>query len=181
MAVRNDRGFSLLVVLLVSVILAAVASTTVVIATSDAGTASARNMRAQALAAAEAGVAHFNRVAHPSLMGDGYYLGGAGGADTDYLWLPEIPGRRGETLQARYRVRGTGAGPLPKTGHAVVEGEVLAGGRVVGRAELAVLLKADTGASEAGVFQEDFSETGGAADGAGNNDSIGLEGGEFDG
>ena len=181
MAFRNERGFSLLVVLLVAVVLAAVASSAVVVATGDAGTAAARNMRAQALAAAEAGLAHFNQTAHPSLMAEAYYLGGSGTGDADYLWLPDIPGRNGETLQARYRVRGTGGGPLPKTGLAVVEGEVLSGGRVVGRAELAVLLKAESGVNEAGIFQEDYSETGGAADGAKSNDSISLQGAEFDG
>lgn len=175
---RDERGFSLLVVLLVSVVLAAVGSSVVYVATSDVGTAGARNMRAQALAAAEAGLAHFQRVAHPSLMGDAWYLGG--GADgVDYYWLPDVPGRHGEMLQARYRVRGVGPGPLPKTGVAVVEGEVLSGGHVVGRAEVMVLVQSQGGASEAGIFQEDYSETGAAAD-DGYVDDIGLEGGEFD-
>ena len=179
MHVRNERGFSLLVVLVVAVILTAVGASVVYLATSDAGTAGARNMRAQALAAAEAGLAHFTQVAPPSLMTETWYLGGGGDSDTDFLWLPDVPGRHGETLQARYRVRGVGPGPLPKTGLAVVEGQVQAGGRVVGRAEVAVLVQTHGGANEAGIFQEDYSETGAAAD-DGSYDSIGLEGGEFD-
>lgn len=176
---RDERGFSMLVVLLVAVILAAVGSSVVYVATSDAGTAGARNMRAQALAAAEAGLAHFNQVAHPSMMTDTWYLGGGGDTDADFLWLPDVPGRNGGTLQARYRVRGVGPGPLPKTGLAVIEGQVLSGGRIVGQAELGVLVQTQGGVNEAGLFQEDYSETGASAD-DGSNDSVELEGGEFD-
>ena len=179
MAVSGERGFSLLVVLLVAVVLAAAGSSAVYVATSDVGTAGARNMRAQALAAAEAGLAHFHQVAHPSLMGNAWYLGGGGDTDADFLWLPDVPGRSGETLQARYRVRGVGAGPQPHTRPGGVGGQVLSGGQVVGRAELSVLVQTQGGSSEAGIFQEDYSETGGAAD-DGYADDIGLQGEGFD-
>ncbi len=180
---RNDRGFSLLVVLLVAVVLAVVGSSAVLVATRDAGTAGARAMRVQALAAAEAGLAHFQQMASPSLIEDGtYYVGrDTGDANTDYRWLPQVPGRNGEMLDARYRVRGGGPGPLPKTGLAIVEGEVLSGGRVVGRAELSVLVKAAVLGGSAGRNQEDHSEAGGNADGVIPTTAISLEGGAFDG
>lgn len=54
--IHDDRGFSLLLVLLSLVVIALLGTTAVVIATSDAGAAGARANRAAALAAAEAGL-----------------------------------------------------------------------------------------------------------------------------
>ena len=179
---RSDRGFTLVVVLLVAVVVAVIGSTAVVIGTQEAGTAAARNVRAQALSAAEAGLAHFEQLAQPGTIQAGaYYVGGAGSGDADYRWLPRIPGRSAEMLDARYRVRGLGPGPLPGTGLALVEGEVLSGGAVVGRASLSVVVQAVSPASDAGRQQEDDSAAGGSADGFGTRAAISLQGGAFDG
>jgi len=179
---RAARGFTLVVVMLVAVVVAVVGSTAVLVGTHDAGTAAARNMRAQALAAAEAGLAHFQQVAHPgSIVAGTYYLGGAGDADADFRWLPRVPGRQGEMLDARYRVRGLGPGPLPGTGLALVEGEVLSGGGVVGRATLGVAVQSMSPGSDAGRQQEDDGSAGGSGDGYGSQAPIRLQGGAFDG
>ena len=77
--------------------------------------------------------------------------------------------------------RGGGPGPLPKTGLAIVEAEVLSGGHVVGRAELSVVVKAAMLGGAAGRNQEDHSEAGGNADGVIPSTAISLEGGAFDG
>lgn len=161
---RNDRGFSLLLVLLVAVLLAVVGTSAVLLGTSEVGTAGARSTRAQALAAAEAGLAHFRRVAQPSMTEARYYMGKAGNDADSFYWLPDVPGRNGETFQSRYRVRGVGPGPLPGTGLAIVEGEVLSGGQVVGRTELSVIVGKSGIAEDAGTGQEDFSETGDSSD-----------------
>jgi len=179
---KGERGFTLLVVLLVAIVLAVVGSSAVLIGTRETGTAGARSLRAQALAAAEAGLAHYQQIAHPSMTVAGeYYIGGAGTADADWRWLPQVPGRSGGTLEPRYRVRGVGPGPTPETGLAVIEGQVVSGGRVIATAELSVIVKAEGGIGDAGTHQEDYSEAGGSADGVASNSSINLQGGDFDG
>lgn len=156
----NDRGFSLLLVLLVLIAIAIAGTSAVVIATGESGTAGARSMHAQALAAAEAGLAHFNRTATPTRMDTGWYLGD----DAEYFLLPEMKTAAGETLHARYRVRGEGPGPIPSTGLARIEGQVLAGDTVVGRAEIAVILGSLNVLGDAGTHQEDLNQTGSSAD-----------------
>lgn len=156
----NERGFSLLIVLLVLVMLGMAGASAVAISNAEVGTAGARSLRVQALNAAEAGLAQFQRTAAPSRMDEGWYLGG----DDDYFLLPATTGPSGEVVQGRYRVRGEGAGALPMTGRALVEGEVLVDGRVASRAEVAVILLADGSLGDAGTHQEDINQTGGSAD-----------------
>jgi len=156
----NERGFSLLLVMLVLIAVAIAGTSAVAISNSEAGTAGARSTRAQALAAAEAGLAHFNRIATPTRMDDGWYLGD----DGEWFWLPELKSASGETLQARYRVRGAGPGPVPSTGLALVEGQVLADGNVIGTSAISVILKSETAFGDAGTHQEDLNQTGSSAD-----------------
>lgn len=158
------RGFSLLTVLMVLVVLALTAMTALTLSTQEAGTARTYTMRKQAFAAAEAGLTQFKTRAQPSLIADEYYIGGPGSADGDYMWLADIPSGDGGVLQARYRVRGVGPGPLPATGLVVVEGEVLSDGNVVGRAALSVILGLDDTGQDAGTGQKAVRETGANAD-----------------
>jgi hypothetical protein len=149
-----------LLVMLVIIAVAIAGTSAVAISNGEAGTAGARSMRANALAAAEAGLAHFNRTATPTRMDDGWYLGG----DDEWFWLPSTKSATGETMEARYRVRGEGPGPIPSTGLAIVEGQVLAGGNVVGRTEIAVILMSESRFGDAGTHQEDLNQTGSSAD-----------------
>lgn len=147
MRMASDRGFSLLIGLLILVILALVGSTTVLLSMNEAGTADARVMRRQALTAAEAGVNHFMGLAQPATPNaDGYFIGNAGTAVDAWQWLPEIKGPRGETLQPRYQVELAATQPaIADSALVEVRGQVLSGGTVAGRAVLYALVEARAG------------------------------------
>lgn len=175
---RTDRGFSLFTVLLVIVVLAVTATTAVTLGTQEAGIAQTFTMRKQALAAAEAGLAHFHNRAQPKKIEDGIWLLGnsTGVADTDWLWLPEVPGSsESEVLRPRYRVRGEDPGTLPaNSGRVRIEGEVLSGDRVVGRAELSVILATVGGGENPYSGQEDGGADGGSTEGVRHDRPISL-------
>jgi hypothetical protein len=143
----DERGFSLLIGMLILVVLAIVGSTTVLVSMGEAGTAGARLMRRQALTAAEAGVHHFMGLNQPATPNaDGYFIGNAGTGTDAWQWLPEVQGPRGEALQPRYQVlRDNLAAPIPDTVRVLIRGQVVSGGNVVGRADLHALIESRAG------------------------------------
>ena len=147
MRVMNDRGFSLLIGLVILVILAVVGGVTVSASLMEAGTAGARLTRRQALTAAEAGVHHFMGLAQPAVPNaDGYFVGHAGSGVDAWHWLPEVKGARGETMQPRYQVQVTATQPgLANSILVEIRGEVVSGGSTVGRAVLHALVEATPG------------------------------------
>lgn len=177
MKLRSSRGFSLLTVLLVVVVLAVAATTAVMLSTQEAGTAQTFTIRKQALAAAEAGLAHFHNMAQPRKITDGDWLLGnaAGDPSNDWFWLPEVPGRGGEMLRSRYRIRGANPGNLPaNAGRIRVEGQVLSGEQVLGVAELDVVLATVGGGENPYSGQEDGGADGGSTEGIRHDRPISL-------
>ena len=139
----KDRGFSLLVVLLVLVVLAIIGVTTVSFSITEAGTAGARVNRRQALSAAEAGVNHFMGLSQPATPNaDGFFIGNAGTGVDAWQWLPTVKGPRGEVLQPRYQVVLAPTQPAVSNSRLVeVRGEVVIDGRTVSRALLNTLVE----------------------------------------
>lgn len=178
---KPARGFSLLTVLLVVVVLAVGATTAVMLSTQEAGTAQTFTIRKQALAAAEAGLAHFHNRAQPRKIADGDWLLGnaSGDSATDWFWLPDVPARSGETLRSRYRIRGANPGNLPpNAGRIRVEGQVLSGDQVIGTAELDVVLATVGGRENPYSGQEDGGADGGSTEGIRHDRPISLIFGE---
>ncbi|AKU90304.1 PilX N-terminal domain-containing pilus assembly protein [Vulgatibacter incomptus] len=143
---RSPRGFSLLTVLLVLVVLAIVGTMSLTLSTGQVSVATSRTIQRQALAAAEAGLSHFFGNAPTQVQADRYYVG----SESNYVYLRNTPsetmGEDGKPLQARYRVRST-ADVLPVADSVLLvsEGEVLANGRVVGRSRVEAIVTASDG------------------------------------
>lgn len=141
---NDERGFSLLIGLLILVVLAVVGSSAVMFSMGEAGTAGARLMRRQALTAAEAGVHHFMGLNQPAVPNaDGYYIGNGGSGDDAWQWLPEVKGPRGEVLQPRYQVRRLDmTPPILDTTLVLIRGQVVSGDQVVATADLNAMVEA---------------------------------------
>lgn len=131
---RRERGFSLLMVLLVLIALSVVGVATLTLSQTESSVAGARSYRRQALAAAEAGFNHFIGTSPANLAANTYYLGHVGTGPTAFVPLLATVNDEGKTVQAQYRVRTTDAGPSAGSFLVVSEGEVTIDGHVVGRA-----------------------------------------------
>lgn len=135
----TDRGFSMLLVIFAILAVSVVGLAAFRVGQTELGVASSRALQRQALAAAEAGLAHFIGNAPSSIQTDTYYLGGT----DSYVYLPDTRGTSGEVIRSRYRVR-TEAQPGPVAHSAVVlsEGEALVNGRVAGRSLVSAVVSA---------------------------------------
>lgn len=129
-AIRSsrDRGFSILAVLFVTVILALIGSTAYLLGTTDGGSAQSTAHRAQALAAAETGLALFSSAADPTAIPDETAL-------EDELVPVDVP-NQGASDGTRTQYVVMGAGTASGLGQVIVEGRVLKGNRVISRARL---------------------------------------------
>jgi type II secretory pathway pseudopilin PulG len=152
----GERGFSMLLVLMVVMVLAVVGATTLAISTGEAGVANARTMQRQALAAADAGLNHLLGSAPASLTLNTYYVGSAGTDPSNYVYLPETKNAAGQTVQARYRVRTGATAPGSDSVYVFSEGEVLVGGQVTGRSLVSAIVvgKPGSGSNVAGQGQK---------------------------
>jgi type II secretory pathway pseudopilin PulG len=159
---RSERGFSMLLVLLVVVVLSVIGVTTLTISTTELGVAGARAMQRQALAAADAGLNHFLGSSPASLVPNTYYVGASGTDPSHYVYLPPTKNQAGATVVGRYRVRT--ADPVPAHGGIYVfsEGEVLVDGQVAGRSVLSAIVTAipGSGSNVAGQGQKAMSAWG---------------------
>ncbi len=135
---RTARGFSLLLVLFALLAMSVIGLLAFRIGQTELGTATSRAFQRQALAAAEAGLAHFIGNSPASIKLNFYYLGGA----SSYVYLPDTSGTGGETVRSRYRVRTTVAGPVADSAVVFSEGEVLVGDQVVGRSLVSAVVSA---------------------------------------
>ncbi|WP_373044943.1 hypothetical protein [Vulgatibacter sp.] len=144
---KNERGFSLLIGMLILVVLAIVGATAVMSSIGEEGTATSRLMRRQALTAAEAGVHHFMGLQQPATpAANGFYIGNDGAGVDAWQWLPEVRGPRNEVLQPRYQVlRDPNQPAIADTTLVLIRGQVMSGGNVVGRANLHALVEASPG------------------------------------
>lgn len=169
---KEPRGFSLFLVMLVLIGMAVLGLTTLAIGTTEAGTADARAVQRQALAAADAGLNHFLGSAPAKITENEVVVG------TDDTFVPLIAAKnsRGQTVQSRYRVRTRGAAPVANGFHVESEGEVLVEGKVVGRSLIRAIVSATAGggAKIAGSGQKSANEWGTSTNQGGRTD-ISLE------
>jgi type II secretory pathway pseudopilin PulG len=135
---RHPRGFSLLLVLLALVVMSVVGLVAFRIGQTELGVATSRGAQRQAMAAAEAGLAHFLGNAPSGIKTGVYYLG----SETTHVYLPDTTGADGRTVRSRYRVHTTVAGPVTDSAIVLSEGEALVGGSVVGRALVSAVVSA---------------------------------------
>ena len=131
---RTERGFSLLMVLLVLIAMSVVGVAALTMSSTESSVAGARSHRRHALAAAEAGFNHFVGTSPANLAAATYYLGHIGSGPPAFVPLLATVDDNGKTVQAQYRVRTTDAGPSAGSFVIVSEGEVTIDGQVVGRA-----------------------------------------------
>jgi len=126
------RGFTILAVLFAIVILALIGTTAYLFGTTDGGSAQANALRAQALAAAEAGMTLFSATADPTAIPDETDL------DSDSLVPVELPNMGATGTRTEYVI--VGAGNTGTIGQVIVEGRVLQGNSVLSRARLTGVL-----------------------------------------
>ena len=147
---NHERGFSLLSVLAVLLLMAIVGITSLAMSNNEASVADARSARRQALTAAEAGLNHFIGNAPAVVEPDAWYIGTA----TTFLDMPAVKDSRGRTLQPRYRVRTVpGTGPVADSVVAVAEGEVVQDGSVIGRSTISAIVVARSASGSGAVGQ----------------------------
>jgi len=121
----TPRGYSLLAVLFVITMLGLLGTAAFTLASSDASTASASELRSQALAVAESGLVIYSATMDPASVLDETGI-------VDELEPVELGGP-GE-FEYRYLI--IGAGSTGTVGDVISEGQVLRNGRVVSRARI---------------------------------------------
>jgi type II secretory pathway pseudopilin PulG len=130
----RPRGFALLAVILVLTVVALLGLTAVTVATLDEGTAAARGHRAQAVVAAETGLALYSLVAAPNVD--------CGAAEGTSLLAADLPAlhtdrREGADIRPRFTVTVADQAPGVDGCQVQVLGEVRDGaGRVMAEAML---------------------------------------------
>lgn len=141
------RGFSLLTVLLVVVVLTIAASYAYRVSAGEESVAVSRTHQRQALAAAEAGLNHFFGEAPATVQPNTWYVGSDGSDDSHFVYLADTTASNGQTIRSRYRVHSTSTGPVDGSVYVIAAGEVLSGGAVIGRSEvMAIAVATDSGA-----------------------------------
>lgn len=146
---NGSRGFSLLTVLLILIVVAVIGTMSLNISTGQESISTSRTMQRQALAAAEAGLASFFGNAPATVVPGTYYVGSIGSDPESFIYLPGTMGRDGAGLEARYKVYATAPGPatVADSVRLIAEGQVLSGGKVVGRSTLEAIVSATAGAA----------------------------------
>lgn len=134
MSPSPPRGYSLLIVMLVLIVVAVIGTTAMTLATLDEGAAAARSKRAQAVVAAETGLAVYSGVAAPNVD-----CAAAAGTQLLAASLPPLETDRqaGADVKPRFTVAVATQAPGVEGCNVQVLGEVLDGAdHVVGRALL---------------------------------------------
>lgn len=133
----TERGFSLVVVLLVVTALSLVTSAAYMLSASDAVTASARSYRALALEAASAALSRYQGVAQPSLD-----AGATVPLVEESVGTFDLDGDGAVDYEIRYRVESAGADLLQNSVRVRAIGEVVAQpeGSIVARASVSSVL-----------------------------------------
>ncbi|AKU91709.1 hypothetical protein [Vulgatibacter incomptus] len=145
----DERGFTLLLVLLALVVVTIVGTTTLYVASSDRLAAEARERSALARAAAETGLSHLLVGFQPSLVLDQRAASGGTEFSDPLSGAPftetprEVPAPPG--LRAEYVA--WGGAPAAGGAQVIVEGRILSGERIVARSRLSavVVMTGDTG------------------------------------
>lgn len=143
--INGSRGFSLLTVLLILIVVAVMGTMSLNLSTGQESISASRTTQRQALAAAEAGLGHFFGTAPAMVEPNMYYVGSAGSDATSFVYLPDTMGRDGASLEARYRVYSTAAGPVADSVRLISEGQVVSGNKVVGRSIVEAIVSATAG------------------------------------
>lgn len=138
----NERGFSLMTVLLALLLMAVAGSAALTLGTMESGTAEARSNYTQAMAAAESGLPQVMRAISPSMVvaGQNYVGSHASSTDADFVWLPgvDLDGDGTVDVQQRYRAWGVGVSE-GSNGIIAVQGQVVRNGSVMSTAVLEVV------------------------------------------
>ena len=130
---RDPRGYSLIAVLFVVLMLALMGTAAYTLAGADASSAASSELRSQALAVAEAGLQIVSSTVDPSTIPDET----ANVADLEPVEL-------GESGETKYRYLVIGAGSNGEIGHLISEGQIVRNGHVISRARVrgSVLMEA---------------------------------------
>lgn len=150
------RGYSLLAVLFVITMLALMGTAAYTLATSDASTADASELRSQALSAAESGLQIYSATMDPAMVVDQT-------GNVNDLEPVEIAG----TGRTQYRFLIIGAGSTGTIGDVISEGQVVRDGRVISRARIrgSVMMQA---------FVDPYSESAGGGPSGANLNRTGI-------